>query len=108
MTWDTSRRVFLKGAGLAAVGIGFSPSTVLTRAAQAAGVGERVLVQGFLRGGADGLNLCGPHGDGSYYELRPNIALRLGAGVHDLDGFFGLLPALAPLADRYSERILAL
>jgi len=108
MTWDTSRRVFLKGAGLAAVGIGFSPSTVLTRAAQAAGIGERVLVQVFLRGGADGLNLCVPHGDASYYGLRPNIALRLGAGVHDLDGFFGLHPALAPLADLYSERILAL
>jgi uncharacterized protein (DUF1501 family) len=108
MAWDPSRRVFLKGAGLAAVGIGFSPSRLLTRAARAAGIGERVLVQVFLRGGADGLNLCVPHRDANYYALRPNIGLRLSSGVRDLDGFFGLHPGLAPLADLYSERLLAL
>ncbi len=108
MAWDPSRRIFLKGAGLAAVGIGFSPSTLLTRAAFAAGAGSRVLVQVFLRGGADGLNLCVPHGDGSYYALRPTLGLRLSDGVTSLDGFFGLHPALAPLADLYREGVLAL
>jgi uncharacterized protein (DUF1501 family) len=108
MAWDPSRRVFLKGAGLAAVGLGFSPSTLMTRAAHAAPAGPRVLVQVFLRGGADGLNLCVPHGDGSYYALRPALALRLSDGVKNLDGFFGLHPALSPLHDLYSEGLLAL
>ena len=108
MSWDPSRRVFLKGAGLAAVGIGFSPSPLLARTARAAGAGERVLVQVFLRGGVDGLNFCVPHGDAGYYRLRPTLGLRTQAGVRDLDGFFGLHPALAPLADLYREGVLAL
>ena len=108
MPFDPSRRIFLKGAGAAAVGLGFAPSALLTRAAEAAGVGSRVLVQVFLRGGADGLNLCVPHGDASYYGLRPSIALRLADGVRDLDGFFGLHPGLAALRDLYSEGLLAL
>jgi uncharacterized protein (DUF1501 family) len=108
MPFDPSRRIFIKGAGVAAVGLGFAPSTLLTRAAEAAAAGSRVLVQVFLRGGADGLNVCVPYGDGDYYRLRPNIALRLAGGVRDLDGFFGLHPALAPLRDLYSEGVLAL
>jgi uncharacterized protein (DUF1501 family) len=108
MSWNPSRRIFLRGAGLAAVGIGLGPSALLTRTARAAGSGPRVLVQVFLRGGADGLNLCVPHGDGNYYALRPGIALRLTGGVRDLDGFFGLHPRLAPLYDLYAEGILAL
>jgi uncharacterized protein (DUF1501 family) len=108
MTCDPSRRLFIKGAGLAAVGIGLSPSALLTRTAYAAADGSRVLVQVFLRGGADGLNMCVPHGDGNYYALRPTIGLSLANGVRNLDGFFGLHPALAPLHALYSEGILAL
>ena len=108
MGFDPSRRVFLKDAGLAAVGMGFSPPALLTRAAEAAGLGARVLVQVFLRGGADGLNMCVPHRDGDYYRLRPGIGLSLSGGVRNLDGFFGLHPGLAPLADLYSEGLLAL
>jgi uncharacterized protein (DUF1501 family) len=108
MPWTPSRRVFLKGAGLAAVGLGFSPSPLLTRTAAAAGAGNRVLVQVFLRGGCDGLNLCVPHGDSSYYALRPSLGLHLSDGVRDLNGFFGLHPALAPLLDLYNEGLLAL
>jgi uncharacterized protein (DUF1501 family) len=104
--FDPSRRVFLGRAGLAAVGLGFSPGSLLTRAAEAAGAGPRVLVQVFLRGGADGLNMCVPTGDGSYYALRPTIGLR--DGVRSLDGFFGLHPGLAPLHDLYAEGVLAL
>jgi uncharacterized protein (DUF1501 family) len=107
MSLDPTRRLFIKSAGLAAVGIGISPSTLLTRTAYAAGEGTRVLVQVFLRGGADGLNMCVPYGDGSYYALRPTIGLDLADGVRNLDGFFGLHPALAPLHDLYSEGLLA-
>src|SRR5260221_1290616 len=108
MPFDPARRIFLKGAGVAAVGLGIAPSALLTRAAEAAGGGSAILVQVFLRGGVDGLNLCVPHGDGSYYGLRPTIGLRLADGVRDLDGFFGLHPGLAALRDLYSEGLLAL
>lgn len=72
-------------------------------------VGPRgdTLVCVFLRGGADGLNMVVPHGDDTYYALRPTLgiprpdALSVSARSVDLDGFFGLHPALAPLADIY-------
>ncbi len=108
MAFDPSRRIFVHGAGLPAVGFGLSPSAFLTRAAEAALPNGRVLVQVFLRGGADGLNLCVPHGDADYYALRPDIALRAGDGVVDLNGFFGLHPDLAPLEPLYREGVLAL
>ena len=69
MSWDASRRVFLRGAGLAAVGVGLAPTSLLVRTARAA-VGDKVLVKVFLRGAADGLNLCAPYGDPEYYNLR--------------------------------------
>jgi uncharacterized protein (DUF1501 family) len=104
--WDVSRRVFLRGAGLAAVGIGFQPSSLLLRTAQAAAAGPRVLVQVFLRGGCDGLNFCVPYGDSDYTSLRGSIALSRN-DVVDLDGYFGLHPALAPLAPLYRDGRLA-
>ena len=64
-----------------------------------------MLISIFLRGGVDGLSFIVPHGDDDYYRLRPTLALARPAdrGAHaadrvlDLDGFFGLHPALAPL-----------
>ena len=111
MSADLSRRLFLKGAGLAAVGVGFHPSSLLVRAAQAAGAGPQVLVEVFLRGGADGLNMVVPFGDPDYYDLRGDIALpRPGqaGGVANLDGYFGLHPELAPLMPLWQDRRLAI
>ena len=63
----------------------------------------------FLRGGADGLNMVVPHGDDEYYAHRPLIGIprpddnKAGDGRSvDLDGFFGLHPALAPLHAIYA------
>ncbi len=62
-----------------------------------------VLVCIFLRGGADGLNIVVPHGEDTYYNVRPQLAIprpdTTGSEPKalDLDGFFGLHPALAPL-----------
>ncbi|HVO41927.1 MAG TPA: DUF1501 domain-containing protein [Aggregatilineales bacterium] len=64
-----------------------------------------VLVIVFLRGGADGLNVVVPHGDKSYYDARPAIGIARPDDSKadsdkkslDLDGMFGLHPALAPL-----------
>lgn len=65
-----------------------------------------VLVVVFLRGAADGLNIIVPHGEEAYYKLRPNLAIarpddrRAGdSRVLDLDGFFGLHPALGALME---------
>jgi uncharacterized protein (DUF1501 family) len=107
VAYDPSRRIFIKGAGAAAVGFGFAPTPLLTRTAEAAGAGPRVLVQVFLRGGADGLNFCVPYRDGNYHRLRPSIGLDLGDGVRDLDGFFGLHPALASLIEPWNDGLLA-
>ena len=109
------RRVFLKSGALALVTIGMSPR-FLRRAAlladtRAAAKGK-VLICLFQRGAADALNVLVPHGDASYYALRPSIAIaRPARGVAesaiDLDGFFGLHPSLAPLMPLYERGMLA-
>jgi uncharacterized protein (DUF1501 family) len=109
MSWDVSRRVFLRGAGLAAVGVGMAPTSLLVRTALAAS-GAKVLVKVFLRGAADGLNYCVPYGDSEYYNLRQGIALpRPGAagGVVNLDGYFGMHPEFAPLEPFFRDGRLA-
>ena len=62
------------------------------------------LVVVFLRGGADGLNMVVPHGEAAYLEHRPTIGI---AEPLDLDGFFGLHPALAPLLPLWEAEDLA-
>lgn len=62
-----------------------------------------VMVVVFLRGGADALNMIVPHGDDAYYAARPELAIARPddfsgeARTVDLDGFFGLHPALSAL-----------
>jgi len=106
MAWDVSRRVFLKGFGLTAVGVGFGPSPLMVRAAEAAQAGARVLVKIFLRGGCDGLNMCVPYGDPEYYGLRGGIAVARNE-VMNLDGYFGLHPALGAIKPLYDDGRLA-
>ena len=53
-----------------------------------------------LRGGVDGLNVVVPYREEDYYEVRPSIAIPepgTAGGALDLDGQFGLHPALADL-----------
>jgi uncharacterized protein (DUF1501 family) len=110
MAWDVSRRVFLRGAGLAALGVGFAPSPLLVRLAEAAGVGNKVLLHVFLRGGADGLSLLVPYGEPEYYAARGRIALPppgKAEGVLRIDDTFALHPALAPLKPLYEGGRLA-
>jgi uncharacterized protein (DUF1501 family) len=106
MAWDASRRVFLKGFGLAAVGVGLGPSPLMVRAAEAARAGSKVLVKIFLRGGCDGLNMCVPYGDPEYYSLRGGIAVARNE-VLNLDGYFGLNPALSALKPLFDDGRLA-
>ena len=91
--------------------LGFAPSFI-GRAAAAAGARRKLLVAIFQRGAVDGLNMIVPHGDTHYYRLRPTIAIPrpggdpMGSAI-DLDGFFGLHPAMAPLAPLWGNGSLA-
>ena len=110
----STRRVFLKNAGLAMVGVGAAP-VWLQRALHAtdAGARKKILVAIFQRGAADGLNIVVPHGERRYYEMRPSIAIPRPSTTDqensavDLNGFFGLHPALAPLKPIYEGGHLA-
>jgi uncharacterized protein (DUF1501 family) len=70
-----------------------------------------VLICIFQRGGADGLNMVVPHGDQHYYAARSTIAIpQPGAsrGAIDLDGLFGLHPALGGLKEIWDAKQLAI
>ncbi|QGZ39465.1 uncharacterized protein (DUF1501 family) [Pseudoduganella flava] len=71
---------------------------------------RRKLIVVMLRGAVDGLNVVAPVGDANYAALRPTIALGTpgsAGGALDLDGYFGLHPALAPLLPLWEEKKLA-
>lgn len=115
----TTRRIFLKNGAMAVVaaGIGpaFGPSFLRSTAFAAepnrngkASGGRKVLICIFQRGAVDGLSMVVPHGDPFYYQHRAlnGIAIpRTGEGkVLDLDGMFGLNPAMASLKKLYDEK----
>jgi uncharacterized protein (DUF1501 family) len=109
-----TRRIFLKNSGLAMFGIGSAP-VWLSRALYAADAPsprKKILVAIFQRGAMDGLNVVVPFGESRYYQLRPNLAIPKPDGTADaaidLDGFFGLHPALAPLKPIFDAGRLAM
>jgi uncharacterized protein (DUF1501 family) len=112
-----SRRIFLRNSAIAMAGVGSAPLW-LERAAFAGdqqGARKKVLVAIFQRGAADGLNIVVPHGERRYYDLRPTISIpRPSSGIAaadsvvDLDGFFGLHPALASLKPLWQQQRLAI
>jgi len=74
------------------------------------GGGDPRFVVIVLRGGLDGMAAVPPHGDPAYRDLRPTLALpEPGAvqGILDLDGFFGLHPALTGMHALHAEGALA-
>src|SRR5437667_6555516 len=104
-----TRRIFLRNGALAVAGTAAIPS-FLTRAAYGAlesGNRAKRFVVIFQRGAADGLNIVVPHGEQAYYSLRPSINIPR-SSVLDLDGFFGLHPALSPLQPIWNQRHLAI
>ena len=71
--------------------------------------GKRMIVV-MLRGAVDGLNVVVPYADNDYYALRSSIAIPKSGtdgGALDLDGHFGLHPALAPILPLWQSRKLA-
>jgi uncharacterized protein (DUF1501 family) len=117
------RRVFMKSGAMALVTMGLSPSflrrtafgaELLSGAASRGAARGKTLICLFQRGAADALSVVVPFGEAAYYRMRPNIAIpRPGTasvaagGALDLDGFFGLHPALAPMKPLWDMGILA-
>jgi uncharacterized protein (DUF1501 family) len=104
-----TRRIFLRNGALAVVGTAALPS-FLARAANGAvdlGTRSKRLVVIFQRGAADGLNIVVPHGEASYYSMRPTINIPR-KSVLDLDGFFGLHPAMSSFEPLWKQKHLAI
>ncbi len=101
------RRVFMKSGAMALVTLGLSPR-FLRRMAFGMDVrnSKRTLICLFQRGAANALNIVVPHGERTYYALRPSIAIPRQT-VLDLDGFFGFHPSLAALKPLYDRGLLA-
>jgi uncharacterized protein (DUF1501 family) len=112
---EPDRRVFLRAGALALVSVGLDP-IFLTRTAFARQpvlhtARRKTLVCVFQRGAVDGLNMIVPHGDAAYYRARPRIAVPQpgrDAGALDLDGHFGLHPAMKALLPWWRDKSLAL
>ncbi len=105
-----NRRNFLNwfSGGLAYLGRTVFPSIPYLAFAQDEQPKTDVLVVIFQRGGMDGLNAVVPYAEGSnYYDRRPSIAIpepgSANGAALDLDGKFGLHPALAALQEIYQE-----
>jgi uncharacterized protein (DUF1501 family) len=84
----------------------FLTRTVLAQATTGQAQGKKLVVI-FQRGAADGLNIVVPHRESAYYQMRPTIAIQQNQVV-DLDGFFGLHPALQPLKPLWEQKHLAI
>ncbi len=101
---NINRRNFLKTSALAGV-LGASGFSASLSAMPKNGNGN-VVVALFLRGAADGLSLVPPYADNNYYNLRPSTGVPAPGGgsdaAQDLDGFFGLHPALNQLYQRFT------
>ncbi len=106
-----NRREFLKAASLipGATLLGLGHTGWAARVDETDTNHKRLIVV-FLRGAIDGLNVVVPYGESAYYDARPTIAIPVRGGdetLTDLDGRFGLHPALAGLLPMWRERSLA-
>jgi uncharacterized protein (DUF1501 family) len=102
----------LGGSSALAASAVLAPGASALPRAYLGGVGadRDVLVQVFLRGAMDGLTTVVPYADGDLYVARPTLAIAPPGqpdGAIDLDGFFGLAPAAAPLLTPYQNGHLA-
>jgi uncharacterized protein (DUF1501 family) len=106
-----NRRHFLGQMGLFSVGaIASSTSHHWMAQALTPDKNRPRLVVIFLRGAVDGLSIVAPYREAAYYENRPKIAIPQpgqGQSLLDLDGRFGLHPALADLLPLWQQRDLA-
>lgn len=105
-----TRRAFMKGGAMAVVGTSVIPAfltrSVMAQATSAQAQGKKLVVL-FQRGAADGLNIVVPYAERNYYAMRPTIGIQQSELI-DLDGFFGLHPAMASLKPLWDQGHLAI
>ncbi|WP_397542904.1 DUF1501 domain-containing protein [Roseovarius salis] len=92
---DHSRRLFLTRS--AALGCSLAASPLMTPVTMASAPWDNRLVVIILRGGLDGLDAVRPYGAREFAAYRDGMAGDDVPGELDLDGFFALHPAMAPL-----------
>lgn len=111
-----TRRQFLKQSGSTLAGAtalgGIAPQLLFGRGPDSVGRNRSTLVTIYLRGGADPLNTLVPYGDGTYYKIRPTIAIpRPGTkdrrAVLPLNEMFGLHPSMEPLLPLFKQGLIA-
>src|SRR5438309_11834855 len=112
-----NRRYFIKSGSiaLASFGVMASAPSFLKRALADtvnATARRKTLIAIFHRGAADGLNVVVPYGEHAYYDVRPNIGVAKPDGgaesAINLDGFFGLHPALVAFKPLWDSKRLAI
>lgn len=102
-----TRRQFLGGATLTAIGA-FAPDLLLVpRPARAAAAGGRILVILQQSGGNDGVNTVVPFTDLAYAATRPTLAIPE-SQLLPISGGLGLHPSLANLKTLFDEGKLAI
>ncbi len=104
-----NRREFIKLASLSSLSL-FAPGLAGWAFSNGMETANNKLIVILLRGGVDGLNIVAPYGDSLYYNIRPRIAVAKPGqenGLIDLDGHFGLHPALSPLMPYWQNKTLA-
>lgn len=107
---NTTRRFFLRNGALALAGTTALPAflsrAVMAATTEASAQGKKLVVI-FQRGAADGLNIVVPWREPNYYTMRPTIAIPQ-KQVLDLDGFFGLHPAMASFQPLFAQGHMAI
>jgi len=108
------RRDFLRSmAAMPIIGRNYiAGGSILANIQNTFAANEKTLIVIFQRGGCDGLNTVIPYGEDEYYNLRPDIAIATPNSspdsALDLDGFFGLHPAMTGLYDIFQQGNLAI
>lgn len=104
------RRAFVRGGAMALLAMGLPPEFITRSLLAQTRARRKTLICIFQRGAADGLSMVVPFGDPAYTRARRSIAIAApgrAAGALELDGFFGLHPALKPLQELWGRREMA-
>lgn len=114
------RRYFIKSTGITLASLGiigtapkffqsFAAANVLNDKSNGK---RKTIVTIFQRGAVDALNMVVPFGESDYYSLRPTINIPKPASKQEtalnLDGFFGLHPAMTGMKGLWDKKQLAI
>lgn len=102
---DLSRRKFLINSTVLGCSAAASPLLAPVTLAQAPWENRLIVI--ILRGGMDGLDVVQPYGDPALGTLRKSLVFGEDGDASDLDGYFSMHPALAPLKPLWDDEDLA-